>query len=128
MNSVLDSIDQTLEARWADIVAAQDAFFAAHGRYAQLLPTHSTIPQDGVFAAPDRANYGSPEDAIEAWDDLGQLPETMQSCLRIDNYGGPEGQGYMVIVQVILAGTIWQRTTAVGSESMRSHDWKEVER
>ena len=127
MHPVIDNIDQTLDARWDDIVAAQSVFFTANGRYAQLLPTHSAVPQDGAFVAPDRASYSSAQDAIEAWNDLGSLPETMQSCLRIDNYGGPLGQGCVVVLQVVLDGQLWEKAIAVGPESERSHDWKEVE-
>lgn len=127
MSGLLQNIGAALADRFAEIVLAQSAFFDANGRYAQLLPTHSVIPADGEFRAPDRRTYASEADAITAWDSLGELPEQMQSCLRIDAYGGPRGHGYEVIQQIILGGALWERSVNCGPETERSRDWSMVE-
>jgi len=119
------TVDTRLVGRWSEIQQAQAGYHATHGRYAQGLLTHSSIPADGVEAAPDR-KHAKPTDQAESWEQLSNLPATMMSALRLDVYDGPEGVGYVVVVGVRIGGRLWQKRINVGPETWRAHGWREV--
>lgn len=122
-DEILAEIDSRLASRFPEITAAQAAYFDVHGRYAQGLETHSQAPADGTEAAPDRVS-ASPSDQAASWSDLGSLPASMLSRLRMDAYEAPEGHGYVVVSEVRIAGTLWRKAVNVGPEPWRAHDWQ----
>lgn len=118
-------IDQRLAAKAGEIVAKQAAYLAAHGRYWQGLCTHSVIPEDGEELPPDRAAE-KPFYQAESWLDLGGLPETTMSALRIDTYDGPHGKGFVVVSEVMIDGQLWSRSINFGPETFRDSEWKTI--
>lgn len=124
-DEILAEIDTRLAGRFGELSAAQDAYYAAHGRYAQGLDTHSTLPADGIEAAPDRS-AAHPTDQAESWADLGSLPAAMLSRLRMDVYESPQGHGYVVVSEVRIAGELCRKALNVGPETSRAHGWQGV--
>lgn len=115
-------ISAALSDRFLEIVDAQNAFREVHGRFAQLAPTHSHVPEE--LTSPDNADARIPSEPV-CWLDLGSLPDEMRSCLTIEIYEGPLGHGFVVIARALAEGKVWRMAVNVGPELWRSHNWKE---
>ena len=44
----------------------------------------------------------------------------------VDEYDGPKGPGYAVVLEFVADGQTWRRTVQVGPEPVREHDWLDV--
>ncbi|MFN3652224.1 MAG: hypothetical protein ACK47B_21815 [Armatimonadota bacterium] len=119
---IRDAISARLTAQWSYILSCQETYFAAHGRYAQGLRTHSEIPADGQELAPD-LGMERPTDQAECWIDLAMLPGSMLSAMEIDVYEGPQGHGFVVRLLVVLNGQLWVLERQHGPEAGRDRDW-----
>lgn len=127
-----NAIDAFLDARWIMIVARQDAYKAAHGRYWQGLSTHMTRPvhtnaNDGA-KKPD-AMSRKPTDQAESWMD--RFPEwanlDLPASVAIDVYEAPGGQhGWTLTLEVLHNGTLYRRVRNVGVETHREKAWHTV--
>lgn len=105
------------------IIDAQAMYYAWNTRYWQGLPTHSQIPDVAAPSVPDMA-ASHPTDQPESWLDVDiYLPDPMSILMRVDTYRGPGGDGYVAVSQVIVSGTLWQRSINVGPETWRSKSW-----
>jgi hypothetical protein len=102
----------------------QYAYFVENGRYYQALTSHATAPDvptvpDGITSSPT----DQPEDLAYFWQDVAQLPEQLAWAFRIDTYSGPEGDGYVIIIDTIINGEDWTRSINYGPDAWRNADW-----
>lgn len=116
-------IDNVLSGRIPEILQAQEEFRALHGRFLQLGKTHLLLPSVENPRKPDLAGEKIPSEPV-AWDDLGELPGEMRSCLEVHNYEGPLGHGFVVIARTSKQGVRYVRALNFGPEG-RSFGWRE---
>ena len=108
-----EDVDARLTTLWPHIVARQEAFFAAHGRYFQGLRTHATIPANGDETPPDLTT--NPHDQPETWAGAGYaFGATLPMRIAVDTYAGPLGAGWVARVWVRAAAVVWTRARGVG--------------
>jgi hypothetical protein len=111
-----------------DIVSFQEAYKAARGRYAQMLWTHSAAPKtstlaDNLTAAPTYQTDLKTDDVLTAL----KLDKQQLCRLRIDQYDGPAGQGYVLTAECDSGTQKLQRSWNFGPETYRhSAAWSEV--
>ena len=91
--------------------------------------SHSQPPADGALVLPDLL-YSFPTDQIgksaQAQWDAAKLPVSLDARVRVDVYDGPQGKGFVVIVQSQLNGATWQRSINYGPETYRDQGWTEL--
>lgn len=125
------AVDNFVSNRWATIVARQENYRANRGRYWQGLRTHSTTP--AWSSAADGSSAGDllgshPTDQFEDW--LSVFPEWLAEALpcsvQVSAYDGPQGQGWVLELEVIYNGTTYRRVVNVGPEARRAHGWQAV--
>jgi hypothetical protein len=119
---IFQSIEAAVVTRADLITAQQDGFRGLAGDFFQGLPTHSEPPADGAQVAPDRLS-DHPTDQPVAWTAFKGLPETMMSSLRCDTYDGPAGAGYVLTLEVEIAGVLWRKSFNFGPEEWRAAGW-----
>jgi len=124
------SIDTVIDAYLPKFQSYEINYLDAKGRgYMQALWSHSAPPADGALIAPDLLT-SKPTDQAESFLDLwgaviidqGKVPVR----LRIDVYDGPDGRGYVIVVETIMAGRTYTRSINTGGEAWREQDWIEV--
>lgn len=123
LNQIRQAVNEWLAARWPLLIARQESYFVAHGRYFQGLWTHGSFPADGAETAPDGI-AARPTDQAEGWPDLISLPDVLPCALRIDTYHGPQGYGWSARLRVRVAGVVYERIGQVGPETWRVQDWQ----
>ena len=96
------------------------------GCYLQCLPSHTNVPQDGKAVACDRA-AAKPAYQTKGWGDLGGLPKELPFSVRIDQYLGPRGAGFVLVAQFVDGKDLWQRVLHQGPEDGWEQDWQQVE-
>lgn len=120
----LSAIDAATEVHLETWVPVQEWYRAQHGRYMQVLCSHSVIPADGNATVPDRLAE-APHDQRESIAAMGFGAEPLTAAFAVDAHDGPEGQGWTLILSVGWQGVIWRRAIGIGNHSY-SHDWQEV--
>lgn len=116
MSAITDQSDAVVSALWPAVVAQQNAYYATHAAYYQLLWTHSEPPETAT--APDNLNQrptDQPASPIQG------LPAVMRSRMRIDTYGKPDG--WTMTLQAVIDGELWQRSIDCGVDPSRSSPW-----
>jgi hypothetical protein len=116
MSATTDQIDAVASALFSGVVAQQDAYYAAHGAYYQMLWTHSEPP--ATATAPDSLGErptDQPASPIQG------LPATMRSRMRIDTYGKPDG--WTITLEAMIDGKAWRRSIDCGVDPSRSSGW-----
>jgi hypothetical protein len=114
------------DAMWASVAShvadRQADYFAAHGRFFQGIRTHQPRPKDGAEAAPETNRR--PTDQAEDWNGAGfALP----AFLEIHVYDDPAGKGYVAILEVEVAGSVWRRSVGADPEAVaRTRGWLEI--
>jgi hypothetical protein len=125
---VRTTIDTLVVDHLAKLQAFEAAYQLNHRGYFQSLASHSVVPADGAALAPDKLASG-PTDQAETltafWSDA-QLVAEIPYSFRTDVYDGPDGQGYVLSVQVQLGGELWERSVNVGPETYRETPWHVV--
>jgi hypothetical protein len=117
--SAIDSLITNLATQLATL---QPPYLSAHGRYWQGARTHSIIPLEGVPTAPNL--LAKPTDQTESWLTFGiVLPALTEAALTVEIYNGPSGHGYVIHADVISSGVRYRKSTNVGPEIWRTHDW-----
>lgn len=122
---IRNAVDNRLAALLPRIQAAQEAYFAAHGRYAQFLRSHTVDPAEGASVTADNLS-ARPHYQAEAGTDLAAawgLPVSLEACLWCDQYQGPDGAGYVLAVEVTVLGNTYRRSYNVGPETWRTEGW-----
>lgn len=116
-------IDSTLETFLAWLAPRQAEYRSLTGRYCQMLPSHTSIPADGIHLYPDNW-YAHPSDQDYSWDALNAVQfEPLPVSITIDTYTDPQGPGYIVTASIIVDGALWQRAINVGPLSSRAASW-----
>ncbi len=110
-------------------IAAQDKYATSNGKFAQLLRTHVAAPADGAEVTPDNLTAKPYYQATDgaALVTLAKLPDTLPVCLICDQYHGPQGFGYVLIMEAELDGALWRRQVNTGPEAWRDQDWALME-
>ena len=122
----LAEIDTKIAQALADIENEQDWFVVMRGRYAQLLPTHLATPSPKLERTAD--NVLADGDRITKWTETDvRLPLTMPCAIRVDNYDGPRGKGYITSIFTVIDGQHYMRSIAKGPERGRSTGWTEYD-
>lgn len=126
--ALLVSIETSVRSRLGAIRQRQAEYLAQHGHYAQVLPTHSSEPVDGEDAAPDQLD-AKPHYQAESAADLspGISFETRRASLRIDQYIGPQGAGWVLTLRCRINGEIWRLAINEGPEDYRDAAWHRSE-
>jgi hypothetical protein len=118
----ISSIDSLMTNLANQLATLQPAYLASKGRYWQGAPTHAIIPIEGVPTAPNPLT--KPTDQTESWLAFGIiLPALTEAALTVEIYNGPSGHGYVIHADVISSGVRFRKSTNVGPESWRTHDW-----
>lgn len=119
MSQVTDQIDAVVAALWPGVVAQQAAYYAGSRAYYQMLWTHRNTPS---AASPPDNLVARPTDQPSS--PMSGLPPQMRSRMRIDTYGKPDG--WVMTLETIIGGRLWQRSIDCGVDPTRSVVWREV--
>lgn len=122
MADVRTQVDTATDAFLPVLVARQDAYFLAHGRYWQGLETPNPTPTGGTNRAQSLTR--KPTDQTESWADEGHSFPSRSFSVTVDVYDGPRGQGYTLTGQFFDAGLLWRRVINVGPETEREQAWQ----
>lgn len=127
LTQLRNEIDSRLADLWPKVVSRQEAHLAARGRFWQGNWTHDTIPSaltaDLSFPEDNLNTTNVPTSEQGTWTDIPNLPVKACYRLRIDNYDGPLGKGFVGVVQVKHNGTIYERSRNHGPETWRTKAW-----
>jgi hypothetical protein len=123
----LEYIDADLSIFIPQLEDYQDAYYITNDKYFQSLVSHNTPPSGAT--APDNLS-SHPDDQDETLADLWEyadLPSTIAWSFRVDTYSGPEGDGYVLIVEATVDDAVWHKEINFGPETYRNLEWFEVE-
>lgn len=108
LQQLRDKADAKLVIFWQWLVPKQNAYFAKHGKYFQLLISPENAVIDGVDS--DFTNR-VPDDEVYTIDRDFSFSEKVPFQLEVHEWVGPEGAGYKAIVWVQLPnGNIYTRS------------------
>jgi hypothetical protein len=102
---VRDKANAKLATFWSGLQTRQDAYFAKHGKYFQLL-AGSDLTLDGADTA---FNVVSPSDETHVVDIDTAWTDTVPFRIEIHDWVGPNGKGYKGIVTINFEGTLYRR-------------------
>lgn len=124
------TIDADLAVHLDKLQAFENAYRVKAGKsgYYQTLISASTVPADGAAVAPDKLATGptdQPEKLTDFWADA-KLPAQLPYAFMTDVYDGPDGQGYVLTVQVRIGAELWQQSVNTGPERWRDDPWHVV--
>ena len=120
---LFSEIDAATDLRLATWVPVQEAYRAQHGRYMQVVCSHSTIPADGNATTPDRL-ADSPTDQAESLAALGFAADPLTAAFQADTHGGPDGLGWTLRLFVMWDGVMWTKAIGHGSHA-ENFAWRE---
>lgn len=106
LRQVRDKADAKLVQFWQELQAKQDAYYAKHGKYFQLLVTGGRGVENGEeydFALKTASHELYAIDINFAW------TEKLPFEIRIDEWFGPESVGYQGQVWADYQGTVYTR-------------------
>jgi len=107
-------VQNQMDAFVATVTGEQVTFQQAHGRPFQLLSRDT----DGVMECPaDDQEIGLPCPAITA------PGPPLLVTLRVDEYAGPSGAGYVIIFEYKLGANLYRKEINYGPETWRDRDW-----
>lgn len=131
-------LDAAIDAFLAKLIVAQWAYLNAplpvapdalpgdpvqrRGRYFQGLCSCAALPENGLLA--NTMPKSAPLGQQETWVDLGLLDAQMPVAFTVSTYEGPQGAGYILYCDVIVAGVPWRRVISAGPERWRSSAWQ----
>jgi len=121
IDATLIAVDAEIDTYYQDILDMQSSYYTTNSKYAQGLPTHAVLPEDGLEAAPTELAQ-SPTDQAESWNDLITLPSTLKAAIEIDIYQTPTGWGYIVTFRLLINGIEWVKSIDEGPTG-RDRDW-----
>lgn len=96
-----DKANARLATFWTALVAKEEAYFAKHGKYFQLLVTPETNVVDGVDSDFTARN---PSDEVHVIDVDFAWATKIPFNIRVDEWVGPNGKGFKATAQVELPG------------------------
>lgn len=124
----LKDTEGLIAAKVKDISDFQEAYKSSRGRYAQMLWTHDVAPK-ALTLSNKLTDAPSYQTDLKTDDMLTAIKfEKQQQCrLRIDQYDGPSGKGYVVTAECDTGTQKMQRCWNFGAETYRtSATWFEV--
>lgn len=121
---LLAEIDAATEVRLATWLPVQESYRAEHGRYMQVVRSHSVTPADGSATVPDRL-ADSPYYQQESLASLGFGDDPLTAAFSVDQHEGPDGQGWTLWLYVAWEGVEWTRAIGHGAYAI-TIDWMEV--
>lgn len=117
-------VDQIIDAWFDWLIQRQVEYYRWTGKFCQMLPSHYTIPADGVHLYPD-GWFAHPTDQQFAWPDLNAIQfEPIPFSITIDVYAGTEGIGFVACYRMLISGQLLSRCQGLGPESLRYHGWQ----
>lgn len=131
--TVRAKIDNWLTPKWPWLIGKQSDYFTANGYYFQGLWTHTgeLIQTDALDGDTVPDNLSSrPTDQVHTWHDaVGNALNALllPARLKLDVYDGPQGKGWVAVLQVKYNGNVYQRAKQVGPETGHTQDWHQVE-
>ena len=98
-------------------------------KYFQLIASHSAVPADGVWTAPDLVADSKPTDQSETLKMQGvEIPALAPCAIGISPYQSPVGWGFELRARVIDTGVEYQRVMNFGDEGYRdTNGWTAVQ-
>lgn len=123
LSTHLQNVDDAVPAVEAAIVTAQEASLG--DAYWQGPYTHLVAPSNGLDTAPDNLDAVCAGQSL-SWDQFVTLPATMIYRLRVDQYDGPSGIGWLLVIETDWEGDTWSRISHHGPETGRSRDWFKI--
>lgn len=127
----VEDVQTGIDAGWDEsesgIVQAQADYYAMTGRYFQGLQTHFSIPDGESVGDYPGGWFTHPTDQQYRWDDFKGLKfDRLNYSARIDVYSGPEGDGWVMCVQVDIKKNAYEKCRNYGPEALRGHDWESI--
>lgn len=128
LEEVQKRIDSWWEINGKEFKSRQDEYKKGHTNYFQGLRTHSKLPDQMEAKAddsiPDNLDV-KPTKQAETWVDF--APEVifnpLPCAIIIDNYSGPDGDGWVVRYELKFEKTVYLKTINYGPEEYRNQDW-----
>lgn len=105
LNQVRQKANDKLATFWQALSTRQDAYFAKHGKYFQLL-AGSELTLDGADTA---FTVVSPSDEAHVVDIDYNWSDTVPFQIEVHEWGGPLGYGYRAIATINHEGTLYRR-------------------
>lgn len=107
LKQIRDKADAKLATFWVNLQTKQDAYFAKHGKYFQMLISPVDVVIDGLDSDyVDRV----PSDEKFVIDRDFSFAKKIPFQIRVDEWNGSEGVGYIATVYVqLLDGRIFTR-------------------
>ena len=97
-------------------------------KYFQLVASHSAVPADGLWTAPDLVADSKPTDQIETLKTQKvEIPALAPCAISISPYQSPVGWGFELRARVIDAKTEYERVMNFGDEVSRERGWEAVD-
>ncbi len=127
-----DRVNTKLAALWPVLVARQDDYLAAHGRYWQGLLTHGILPIDDDDPLPDQlARTPKEQPGVHVQDWRAMLPELdgkpLPMALQVHTYGAPDGDGWWAEAHILYQGIHRRRMKGAGPLAARfTRGWHKV--
>jgi hypothetical protein len=132
LSSVQASVDGQIASLMTSLAVQQTTYKAAHGKFFQGLTTASdaTLPNNtdaGTLQTVPQVLTATPTDQSENWNQIGIIiPGTLSCSMTVDNYGGPQGQGWVMTTRFQHTGHIFSKSTNSGPETYRNSAWTQV--
>jgi hypothetical protein len=120
------TIEADLDAKLPTLIAEQEKYLAANGRYTYTPFSHAKPPEDGAAVKPD-ARSVKLNDKAETLAKLGIADEAMPYSLAIHEYDNPTlGRGFYSVAQVMVGKVTYQMARNVGPDREFESGWQEV--
>ena len=120
------TIEAAINNRLAQIQTFQTAYQGSNGRYMQVIWSHIDTPSNITLATNLTAKpYYQHENTDYFFQSVG-LSTTLPMRLKVDQYDGPNGKGYVLTVEVKAGMTLYQRAWNFGAENYREINWATV--
>lgn len=118
-----DSLDRSIKKYSTLIDLFQDWHLLQTDRYWQSTDLYSVLPT-GV-ELPDKKTAKISSEAY-TWEDVADSLklEKLPFNIRISNYDGPRGYGYIVYFEYLKDDFVYNKAVVIGNETERAYDWK----
>ena len=122
-NPIPAEVDERISVFMAYLIERQLDYHYLAGRFAQMMPSHSSPPAEGDQTYPD-GWFISPTDQRYDWAALAALRfEPLPFSATIDTSDGPNGTSFTACFRMIVDGQTWKRCSAYGPDASGRQDW-----
>jgi len=132
LSSVQASVDAQISTLMTSLTVQQTTYKAVRGKFFQGLTsaTDASLPNNTdvslLQTVPQSLNT-APTDQAETWNQIGIIiPGTISCSMTVNNYGGPQGQGWVMIARFRHSNLIYSKSTNSGPEAYRDSAWTQV--